>query len=132
VHPFTVMLALPLAMLGAFGLLYVLSWVNHFGTGFYAWANYAPNPPEIAKTLSKLVPRDFSDEHEHLQPGRLGLLIGLVTKNSILLVEFANRGNGQGGGCEIGHEDCGVDPAASDLDDQLGHDCRNSANCRIR
>jgi len=91
VHPFTVMLALPLAMLGAFGLLYLLSWVNHFGTGFHAWANYAPNPPEIAKTLSKLVPRIAAMNMNIFSQVGLVLLIGLVTKNSILLVEFANQ-----------------------------------------
>src|SRR5207247_1546407 len=69
VHPFTVMLALPLAAIGAFGLL----WLLNFGgkVGLY--------PPIPAMNLNL-----FS------QVG-LVLLIGLVTKNSILLVEFANQ-----------------------------------------
>ena len=91
VHPFTVMLALPLAMMGAFGLLYLLSWVNHFGTGFYALTHYVPNPPEFAKVLSKFVPRIASMNMNIFSQVGLVLLIGLVTKNSILLVEFANQ-----------------------------------------
>lgn len=91
VHPFTVMLALPLAMLGAFGLLYLLSWVNHFGTGFHAFANYVPNPPEFAKILSRIVPRIPAMNMNIFSQVGLVLLIGLVTKNSILLVEFANQ-----------------------------------------
>lgn len=69
IHPFTVMLAVPLAAVGAFGLL----WLLDFGgrTGLY--------PPIPAMNINL-----FS------QIG-LVLLVGLVTKNSILLVEFANH-----------------------------------------
>ncbi|HXG49152.1 MAG TPA: efflux RND transporter permease subunit [Methylomirabilota bacterium] len=69
VHPFTVMLALPLAAAGAFGTL----WLLDFGgkAGLY--------PPIAAMNVNL-----FS------QIG-LVLLVGLVTKNSILLVEFANQ-----------------------------------------
>ena len=91
VHPFTVMLALPLAGLGAFGLLYGLSWVNHFGTMMYGWANYAPDPPAIAKTLSHWIPRIPSMNMNIFSQVGLVILVGLVTKNSILLVEFANQ-----------------------------------------
>jgi multidrug efflux pump subunit AcrB len=91
VHPFTVMLALPLAMLGAFGLLYLLSWVNHFGTAFHAWANYAPDPPQFAQVLARIVPRIPAMNMNIFSQVGLVLLIGLVTKNSILLVEFANQ-----------------------------------------
>jgi HAE1 family hydrophobic/amphiphilic exporter-1 len=96
VHPFTVMLALPLAFLGAFGLLYGLSWVNHYGTGFFGWANYAPDPPAIAHTLSRIVPRIPSMNLNIFSQVGLVLLVGLVTKNSILLVEFANQERGRG------------------------------------
>ncbi|MCP5541833.1 MAG: efflux RND transporter permease subunit [Akkermansiaceae bacterium] len=96
VHPFTVMIALPLAFLGAFGLLYGLSWVNHFGTNFFGWANYAPDPPAIAHTLSKLVPRIPSMNLNIFSQVGLVLLVGLVTKNSILLVEFANQERDRG------------------------------------
>jgi multidrug efflux pump subunit AcrB len=91
VHPFTVMLALPLAFLGAFGLLYGLSWVDHFGNQFFGWANYAPDPPRIAHILAALVPRIPSMNLNIFSQVGLVLLVGLVTKNSILLVEFANQ-----------------------------------------
>ncbi|MCB1070732.1 MAG: efflux RND transporter permease subunit [Verrucomicrobia bacterium] len=91
IHPFTVLLALPLAFLGAFGLLYILSWVNFAGTAMYGWANYAPNPPAIAGFLSSLIPRISSMNINIFSQVGLILLIGLVTKNSILLVEFANQ-----------------------------------------
>ena len=96
VHPFTVMLALPLAFLGAFSLLYALSWVNHMGTGFYAMANYMPDGPAWAETASKWVPRISSMNLNIFSQVGLILLIGLVTKNSILLVEFANQKMAQG------------------------------------
>jgi multidrug efflux pump len=69
VHPFTVMLALPLAGVGAFGLI----WLLDFGGKTGLW------PPIPAMNFNL-----FS------QIG-LVLLVGLVTKNSILLVEFANQ-----------------------------------------
>ena len=56
VHPFTVMLALPLSMVGALGLLWI--------TG---------NTINIYSLIG------------------ITLLVGLVTKNSILLVDYANR-----------------------------------------
>jgi len=64
VHPLTVMLALPLAAVGAFGFL----WLMHL---------LMPLLPAMNLNL-------FS------QIG-LVLLVGLVTKNSILLVEYANQ-----------------------------------------
>lgn len=64
IHPLTVMLALPLAAVGAFGLL----WCVHI---------LFPGVPAMNINL-------FS------QIG-LVLLVGLVTKNSILLVEYANQ-----------------------------------------
>jgi multidrug efflux pump len=91
VHPFTVMLALPLAFVGAFGALYGLSWVNHYGETLYGWVHYAPSHPPIAETLSRLVPRLPSMNLNIFSQVGLIILIGLVTKNSILLVEFANQ-----------------------------------------
>ncbi len=69
IHPITVLLALPLAAIGAFGLL----WLLDFGgkVGLY------PPIPAMNINLFSLV--------------GLVLLIGLVTKNSILLVEYANQ-----------------------------------------
>lgn len=69
VHPFTVMLSVPLAAVGAFGLLWLLNFLGRSG---------------IIKELPAMNINLFS------QIG-LVLLVGLVTKNSILLVEFANH-----------------------------------------
>ena len=91
VHPFTVMLALPLAFLGAFGLLYGLNWINQLGEQMYAWVQYAPDPPRIAHILHALIPRIPSMNINIFSQVGLVLLVGLVTKNSILLVEFANQ-----------------------------------------
>jgi multidrug efflux pump len=65
VHPLTVILAVPLAGFGAFGLLWLVNFLSH------------GHVPAMNINL-------FS------QIG-LVLLVGLVTKNSILLVEFANQ-----------------------------------------
>lgn len=69
IHPLTVMLAVPLAAIGGLGLLWLLR--------FLGQANLIPDIPAMNINL-------FS------QIGFV-LLIGLVTKNSILLVEFANQ-----------------------------------------
>ncbi len=69
VHPFTVMLALPLAGVGAFGLLWLLDLGGKTGV--------LPSIPAMNFNL-------------YSQVGVV-LLVGLVTKNSILLVEFANQ-----------------------------------------
>ncbi len=69
VHPFTVILAVPLALVGAFGGLLLLHRLGLVGA--------IPPLPSMNWNL-------FS------QVGVV-LLLGLVTKNSILLVEFANQ-----------------------------------------
>jgi multidrug efflux pump len=74
IHPITVMLAVPLAAVGAFGLLWLLDLGGK--TGLY------PPIPAMNINLFSLV--------------GLVLLIGLVTKNSILLVEYANQQVAQG------------------------------------
>lgn len=74
VHPLTVMLALPLAGVGAFGLLWVLDAGGKLGL-------YPPIPAMNINLFSQI---------------GLVLLIGLVTKNSILLVEFANQQRAKG------------------------------------
>lgn len=90
VSPFVVMLALPLAFLGAFGLLYILSAVDNLGTMLYGWAHFSPDPPGFVHVLSSFVPRIPAMNINIFSQVGLILLIGLVTKNSILLVEFAN------------------------------------------
>ena len=69
IHPLTVMLAVPLAAVGALGLLWLLNYGGKLGI----------IPPIPAMNINL-----FS------QIG-LVLLVGLVTKNSILLVEYANQ-----------------------------------------
>lgn len=90
-HPFTVMLALPLAFVGAFGLLYGLNWIDFAGNMLHGWVNYAPEHPPWAETLQRFVPRIPSMTLNMFSQVGLVILIGLVTKNSILLVEFANQ-----------------------------------------
>ena len=94
--PFVVMLALPLAFLGAFGLLHILNQVNNLGTMLHGWANYAPDPPAIVPILSSMIPRITAMNMNIFSQVGLILLIGLVTKNSILLVEFANQQRAKG------------------------------------
>jgi len=96
IHPFTVMLALPLAALGAFGLLYALRWVDFAGTMLYGWTHYAPDAPDWAKTVQPWIPRIPSMNLNVFSQVGLVLLLGLVTKNSILLVEFANQQREEG------------------------------------
>ena len=74
IHPLTVMLAVPLAGVGAFGLLWLLNLGGQMGI--------IPLLPAMNLNL-------FSEIG-------LVLLLGLVTKNSILLVEFANQARTRG------------------------------------
>jgi len=98
VHPLTVMTALPLGVVGSFGLLWALGRVDALGTMLYGWAHYAPNPPWIAGVLSALVPRIPSMTFNLFSMIGVVLLLGMVTKNSILIVEFANQLMGKGRG----------------------------------
>lgn len=91
VHPFTVMLTVPLAASGAFGTLWLLAQVNRLGTMLYGWAHHSPDPPAIAQWLSWLVPRVPAMGINLFSQIGMILLLGLVTKNGILLVEFANQ-----------------------------------------
>lgn len=97
-HPITVMLAIPLGGLGSLSGLWLMNQVNLLGEGLYGWANYAPDPPWFASVLSAIVPRIPSMTiNVYSQIGIL-LMIGLVTKNSILLVDFANQLRARGKG----------------------------------
>ncbi|MBX3732104.1 MAG: efflux RND transporter permease subunit [Verrucomicrobiae bacterium] len=69
IHPWTVMLSLPLAFVGAFGALWLLNFLGRLGV-------IPPIPAMNFNLFSQI---------------GLVLLIGLVTKNSILLVEYANQ-----------------------------------------
>jgi multidrug efflux pump subunit AcrB len=74
IHPFTVMLALPLAGVGAFGLIWLMAYLGRTGV-------IPPIPAMNFNLFSQI---------------GLVLLVGLVTKNSILLVEFANQRRAKG------------------------------------
>jgi hydrophobe/amphiphile efflux-1 (HAE1) family protein len=75
-HPWTVILSVPLAAIGAFGLLWLLDFGGRLGL-------YPPIPAMNINLFSLI---------------GLVLLVGLVTKNSILLVEYANQRVAQGVG----------------------------------
>jgi len=82
VHPFTVMLAVPLAFVGGFGLLWLVNTVSRGAV-----------PAMNINLFSQI---------------GLVLLIGLVTKNSILLVEFANQRRAAGAGALEAMQQAGI------------------------
>ena len=89
IHPLTIMIALPLAAVGALLLIYVLGFLN----GLAVIPQYAP-PGALPKPLAILfgmIPEIPSMNLNLYSLIGLVLLLGLVTKNSILLVEFANQ-----------------------------------------
>ncbi len=85
VHPFTVMLALPLAGVGAFGALWLLDLGGKTGL-------YPPIPAMNINLFSQI---------------GLVLLVGLVTKNSILLDEYANQRTRRGVDSHTAMEEAG-------------------------
>jgi multidrug efflux pump len=93
IHPFTVMLALPLAALGAFGALWLMAQVNALGTSLYGATHFAPpgSVPGWLAGIAPYVPRVPAMNINLFSQIGFILLVGLVTKNSILLVEFANQ-----------------------------------------
>ncbi len=93
-HPFTIMLALPLALFGAFGGIWLLATVNQFALiKFYAPLDQLPGPIAWLTTHLNEIPAMTLNVYSLIG---IVLLIGLVTKNSILLVEFANQRMEQG------------------------------------
>ncbi len=65
----------------------------------------------------------------------LVMLVGLVTKNAILIVEFANQLRARGRTDPAGRRGGGAHPPAADPDDQLLHHLRHPAHrhgCRAR
>jgi hydrophobe/amphiphile efflux-1 (HAE1) family protein/NodT family efflux transporter outer membrane factor (OMF) lipoprotein len=85
IHPLTVMLTLPLAAFGAFGGLWVMSLVSK--TGVFG-----------------VIPGMSSNLYSQIG---MVLLFGLVTKNAILLVEFANQEMAKGKGALEAMEQAG-------------------------
>ncbi len=96
-HPLTILVSVAMAGLGAFGSLWLLNQVNEFAVGLYGWVNYAPEPaPDWAVLLEKIIPRlPAMNMNLFSQIGTV-LLVALVTKNGILLVEFANQAMARG------------------------------------
>lgn len=104
-HPLVIMLALPLALFGALGSLWLLGMVNGIAIikayapleelpGFLAWLTQAlPEIPAMTLNVYSLI--------------GIVLLLGLVTKNSILLVEFANQRLAQGADAVTAMRDAG-------------------------
>jgi len=88
-HPFVIMLSLPLALFGAFGSLWLLGIVN----GIAVIKAYAPldQLPKFLAWLTTSLPEVPAMTLNVYSLIGIVLLLGLVTKNSILLVEFANQ-----------------------------------------
>lgn len=88
-HPFVIMLALPLALFGAFLSIWLLGVVN----GIAVIKAYAPleQLPKFLAFLTQSLPEVPAMTLNVYSLIGIVLLLGLVTKNSILLVEFANQ-----------------------------------------
>ena len=96
VHPLTVLLALPLAFLGAFGALYALNWFDFIAASLYGAVHYGNVDNSFIVMLQGFIHRIPSMNLNIFSQVGLVILIGLVTKNSILLVEFANQRMAEG------------------------------------
>ena len=93
-HPVTIMVAVPLAAIGALLLLYILGFVNLMAViPQYAPPGALPGPLAFLFGLMPEIPSMNLNLYSLIG---LVLLLGLVTKNSILLVEFANQRRAQG------------------------------------
>ncbi|NCZ96360.1 efflux RND transporter permease subunit, partial [bacterium] len=93
-HPITIMVAVPLAAIGALFLLYLLGFVNMMAIiPQYAPPGALPGPLAFLFGLMPEIPSMNLNLYSLIG---LVLLLGLVTKNSILLVEFANQRKAQG------------------------------------
>ncbi|MHC1768017.1 MAG: efflux RND transporter permease subunit [Verrucomicrobiia bacterium] len=88
-HPFVIMLALPLALFGAFGGLWLFGFINNIAV----IKSYAPldQLPKALAWLTTHLPEIPAMTLNVYSLIGIVLLLGLVTKNSILLVEFANQ-----------------------------------------
>jgi hydrophobe/amphiphile efflux-1 (HAE1) family protein len=93
-HPITIMVAVPLGAVGALLLLYVLGFVNMMAIiPQYAPPGALPGPIAFLFGLMPEIPSMNLNLYSLIG---LVLLVGLVTKNSILLVEFANQKKAEG------------------------------------
>jgi hydrophobe/amphiphile efflux-1 (HAE1) family protein len=93
-HPFIIMLALPLALFGALSGIWLLGLVNSFAlVKAYAPLDQLPGWLAFLTTHLPEIPSMTLNVYSLIG---IVLLLGLVTKNSILLVEFANQRMAQG------------------------------------
>ncbi len=93
-YPFVIMLALPLALFGALAGIWILSVVNQFALiKFYAPLDQLPAPIAWLTSVLPEIPGMTLNVYSLIG---IVLLLGLVTKNSILLVEFANQRMAEG------------------------------------
>jgi multidrug efflux pump len=90
IDPLIVMIAIPLAGAGALITLWLLSKVNAIGTLAYILNHYVDPAPWIASLISWIPRISGMNINLYSQIGML-LLVGLVVKNSILIVEFSNQ-----------------------------------------
>ena len=105
-HPFTIMVAVPLAAVGALLLLYVLGFVNMMAfIPQYAPPGSLPRPLAFLFGLMPEIPSMNLNLYSLIG---LVLLVGLVTKNSILLVEFANQKRAEGCSAEEAMRQAGL------------------------
>jgi len=93
-NPFVIMLALPLALFGAFSGIWLLGMINNVAL-IKAYAPLDQLPGWLA-FLSTHLPEIPSMTLNVYSLIGIVLLLGLVTKNSILLVEFANQRMAEG------------------------------------
>jgi hydrophobe/amphiphile efflux-1 (HAE1) family protein len=93
-HPFVIMLALPLALFGALSGLWLCGFVNSLAL-IKSYAPLEQLPGWLAFLTSHLPEIPAMTLNVYSLIG-IVLLLGLVTKNSILLVEFANQRVAQG------------------------------------
>jgi multidrug efflux pump len=85
-HPLTVILSVPLAGVGALGLLWLVGFLSHTGV----------LPPLTSMNINLFSLIGFV------------LLVGLVTKNAILLVEFANQRRAAGADPRTAMQEAGL------------------------
>jgi hydrophobe/amphiphile efflux-1 (HAE1) family protein len=93
-HPFVIMLALPLALFGALSGLWAGGFINNLAL-IKSFAPLDQLPGWLAFLTSHLPELPSMTLNVYSLIG-IVLLLGLVTKNSILLVEFANQRMAQG------------------------------------